>query len=141
MRDVALVPQRNAFEHRHDLCADNPSQPADPLAQDRVALVRHRTGSFLTRTKGLFQLAHLSALAVPNLERDRFTHGGNNRQRGHPLTDAVPDDDLGGDIGRPQPELARHVLLDRGIDVAVTADGSGDLGNCDGVARTHEPVA
>jgi len=54
---------------------------------------------------------------VPHLERDRLADGGEYRECGNPLGDAVADHDLGRDIGRPEPERWHHCRLDRRVDV------------------------
>ena len=84
--------------------ADDPGQPGDPLGHDRVLLVRHRTGTLLPGPERLGQLPDLGALPVPHLQPDRLAHRDQDRQRRHPLGDAVAQHDLGGDVGRPQPQ-------------------------------------
>ena len=116
----------------------------------RPQIRSHRIGFFLCGiahepfwpgAERLGQLAHLGALAVPDLERDRLADRRQHRQRGHPLADAVADHDLGGDVGRPQPERGGDVLLDRRVDVGVGADRAGDLGDADRLAGPPQPVA
>src|SRR5450756_467355 len=54
--DVALVPERLVLQRRARVAAQEPGQPGDPLAQDRVALVGHRGAALLTGPEGLHQL-------------------------------------------------------------------------------------
>ena len=49
---------------------DEPREPADPLGDDRIALVRHRGRSLLAAPEGLLDLAHLGAGEMPDLERE-----------------------------------------------------------------------
>jgi hypothetical protein len=141
VRDVALVPQRDALGHRADVAAHDPGQPADALAQDRVALVRHRRGPLLPTAERLLQLAHLRALPVPHLQRDRLADGGDDRERADPLRDPVAQHDLRRDRGRRQPQGGRDLLLDRRIDVGVGAHRAGDLADRDRLAGPQQPVA
>ena len=50
--------------------ADDARQPADPLGDDRVPLVRHRRRSLLAAPEGLLDLAHLRPGEVADLERE-----------------------------------------------------------------------
>ena len=71
VRDVALVPQRHVLQARLQVAAQHARQAADGLGADRVALVRHRAGALLPGLEPLLHLAHLGALQVPQLDRDR----------------------------------------------------------------------
>ena len=68
--DVPLVPERDVLESDDRAGADDTRQPADPLGDDRVPLVRHRRRSLLTASEGLLDLAHLRPGEVPDLERE-----------------------------------------------------------------------
>ena len=70
MGDVALVPQGDVLEARLRVSAKHPGEPGDPLAEDRVALVRHRRRSLLAGAERLLDLAHLGALEVSDLGRE-----------------------------------------------------------------------
>ena len=52
MRDVALVPERDVFEAGLQIAAQHAREPAELLALDRVALVRHRARALLATRKG-----------------------------------------------------------------------------------------
>ena len=72
VRDVALVPQRDVFERGLQVAAQHPGQAAHLLGLDRVALVRHRARALLLAlAESLLGLAHLGALEVTDLERER----------------------------------------------------------------------
>ena len=104
VRDVPLVPQRDALGHRRHVPADHPGQPGDPLGADGVLLVRHRRGALLALAERLGQLADLGPLAVPHLQRDGLADRRGQGQRADPLGDAVAHDDLGGHVGGPEAE-------------------------------------
>ena len=70
MRDVALVPERVVLERRDRIAAQQPRQPDDLLAADRVALVRHRRRALLALGERLLDLADLGLLKAANLERE-----------------------------------------------------------------------
>ena len=88
------------------VAAQDPREPADPLADDRVALVRHRARALLALAERLLDLAHLGALEVADLGREALQAGARQRDRAQQLGVAVARDDLGGDrLGR-EAELA-----------------------------------
>ena len=70
VRDVALVPQRDVLERHLGVAAQDAREPADALADDRVALVRHRARALLALAERLLDLAHLGALQVADLGRE-----------------------------------------------------------------------
>ena len=72
MRYVALMPKGNILKRRLDVPADDSSQPADLLAGDGVALVRHGRAALLTAREIFFGLADFGALQVADFERDLF---------------------------------------------------------------------
>ena len=80
VRDVALVPQRDVLHARHEVAAQHPGEPAELLALHRVALVGHRGRALLLAgAERLLGLAHLGALQVPDLERERLDGGADRR--------------------------------------------------------------
>jgi hypothetical protein len=52
VRDVALVPERHVLERRHGVAPNQPRQPDDLLAADRIALVRHGGRALLAAANG-----------------------------------------------------------------------------------------
>src|SRR4051812_37337416 len=66
MGDVALVPQRDIFERRHRVAAQQPRQSGDLLAPDRIALVRHRRRALLPFSERLLDLADFCFLQTAN---------------------------------------------------------------------------
>ena len=66
--DVALVPQRHVLEGRERIAAHQAREPGHVLAQDRVALVRHRRRALLPLAERLGDLPHLGALQVADLD-------------------------------------------------------------------------
>ena len=74
--------------------ADDAREPADPLGDDRVALVRHRRRALLPAPERLLDLAHLGAGEVADLEREPLERGGDERERAEQLGVPVALDDL-----------------------------------------------
>ena len=109
------------------------AQPGDALAEDRVALVRHRRGALLALAERLLDLAHLGALQVADLGRDLLeaapmiaSAAKSAAWRSRWMT--WVETRLG-----PQAELAQTQRLDARVDVRVGADRAGEL--ADGDAR------
>ena len=79
----------DVLERRQRVAAQQPRQAADPLAADRVALVRHGGRALLPRAERLLRLAHLGALQVADLGRDPLErapqHGERREQGGVPV--------------------------------------------------------
>ena len=64
------MPQRHVFKRRLRIGAHHARQPADLLAGDRIAFVRHGRAALLLLAEILFGLADFGPLQVPDLERD-----------------------------------------------------------------------
>ena len=71
VRDVTLVPERDVLEPDERVRADDAREAADPLGDDRVALVRHRRRALLASAERLLHLRDLRTREVPDLERER----------------------------------------------------------------------
>src|SRR5262245_8273838 len=80
MRDVALVPQRDVLERRVGVAAQQPRQPADLLAADRVALVRHRRRALLSLRERLLDLADLGLLQAADFQGELLQRRPRDRQ-------------------------------------------------------------
>ena len=94
VRDVALVPERDVLEADLRGGADDTREAADPLRDDRVALVRHRRRALLALAERLLHLAHLGAGEVADLGREPVERRGDERERGEELGVPVARDDL-----------------------------------------------
>ena len=136
VRDVALVPERDVFEAGLQVRAQHPREPAQLLALHRVALVGHRARALLARAERLLDLAHLGALQVTDLERERLDARSDRRARVEQLGMAVARDHLRRG-NRREPERRADEVLDRGIDVGVRADRARQLPDRD---RVHGPA-
>src|SRR4051794_21486652 len=98
VRDVALVPQRDVLDARLRVAAQHAREAADALADDRVALVRHRARALLLPgAERLLGLADLGALEVADLGREALEAGPGERDRLQQRGVAVARDDLGRD--------------------------------------------
>ena len=110
-------------------------QTAELLRLDRVALVGHRAGALLlTLAERLLGLAHLGALEVTDLERERLDARAHRRTRVQHLGVPVARQHLRRGH-RHEPEVLADVALDRGIDVRVRPDRARELADRDRVAR------
>ena len=106
-------------------------EAAQLLRLDRVALVRHRARTLLLAlAERLFRLAHLGALQMADLERERLDARSDRRARVQHLGVTVAREHLGRGH-RLQPEVLAHVALDRRIDVRVRADRARELADRD----------
>ena len=107
--------------------ADDTRQPADPLGDDRVPLVRHRRRSLLTGPEGLLDLAHLRPGEVADLEREPLERRREECERVQHLGMAVALEDLRGARSGLEPEALAGDPLDLGIGRGVGADGAREL--------------
>ncbi len=64
------------------VAADHTREAAEPLAGDRVALVRHRGAPFLAFAEKLLHLENLRALQMAKLRRPAVDARCDQRQRG-----------------------------------------------------------
>ena len=112
VRDVALVPEGDVLAGRQGVAAEHAREAADPLADDRVALVRHRRGALLRAlTEGLLHFAHLGALEVADLGREPLEPRAGERDRRQQRRVAVACDDLGRDRLRGEPQPGEYARL------------------------------
>ena len=88
------MPQGDVLEPDEGISAHESREPADPLGDDRVALVRHRRRALLARRERLLDLTHLGPREVPDLEREAVERGGEDREGGQELGVAVALEDL-----------------------------------------------
>ena len=95
VRDVALVPERDVLETDDRRRPHDARQPADPLGDDGVALVRHRRRPLLAAAERLLDLAHLRPCEMPDLERELLQRRRRHGERGEQLGMAVALEDLG----------------------------------------------
>jgi hypothetical protein len=125
--DVPLVPEGDVLQGRDSVAADQPGEPADALAEDRVALVRHRRGALLLASERLERLGNLAALEMADFEGDALHAGGGQRQGVHEGGVAVAAHDLRrGRVDR-ESQSAEDLLLDTGIERRVGADDATQL--------------
>ena len=117
---------QSATFSRPDLgvAAQDPRQAGDPLAGDRVALVRHRRRALLSGPKGLLDLADLGSLQVADLGREALQPRPGECDGREQLRVAVARHDLGGHVLGADPERLADAPLDRGRHRRVGADGA-----------------
>ena len=140
MRDVALVPERDVLERRVRVAAQQPRQPDDLLAADRVALVRHRRRALLPFGERLLDFADLGLLQPANLERELLERRGRDGERRQQLRVPVALDDLRRHRRRLEPEAAADVRLDRGGRCANVPTAPESLPTLIVVARAPHPL-
>ena len=121
VRDVPLVPQGDVLEAGRQVAPQHPGQAAQPLGQDRVALVGHGRAALLARLERLLDLAQLAAGQVADLGGDQLDGGPHRGAGPQVLGVAVPGHHLGG-RHRGEAEGRADVGLDPGVDVGVRPD-------------------
>ena len=95
------------------LPADDPREPAEPFASDRIALVRHGGAPFLARAEKFLHLQHLGPLQMTKLRRPTIDARGDEREGRAKFCVTIALNDLSGDRRRLQPELFADITLDR----------------------------
>ena len=138
VRDVALVPERDVLEADERVRPDDAREPADPLGDDRVPLVRHRRRALLAAAERLLHLADLGAREVPDLERERVERGGDDRERRQQLGVAVALEDLRRGRRGLEPEPLAGEPLELGIGRGVGADGARELADAHPLERARD---
>ena len=113
MADVALVPQSDVLQGGQAVCANQPSQAAEVLRDDRVALVWHGGGALLSRREGFLHFQHLRPLQVADFGGELLDAAGQQGQRGEIRGVPVALDDLIGGGRRREPQI----LTDIGFNV------------------------
>ena len=122
VRDVALVPEGDVLEADQRLRPDDAGEPADPLRDNWVPLVRHRGRALLVAAERLLRLADLRAREVPDLEGEGVERRGDDGERSEELGVPVALDDLRRRRGRLEPEPLAGEPLQLGIRRGVRAD-------------------
>ena len=131
--------QSATFSSPTSACAaDDAREPADPLGDDRVALVRHRRRALLALAERLLHLGDLGAREVADLERERVERRGDDRERGEQLGVAVALEDLRRGRRGLEPEPLAGDPLQLGIGGRVRADGAGELADAHPVERARD---
>ena len=132
------MPERDVLEADERSGAHDPREPADPLGDDRVPLVRHRRRALLALAERLLHLGHLGARQVPDLEREALERGGGDGERGEQLRVPVALDDLRrGRLGLEAEPLAGDAL-DLGVDRRVVADRARELADANALERARD---
>ena len=106
---------------------DDARQPADPLGDDRVPLVRHRRRPLLTAAEWLLDLPHLRPGEVADLEREPLERRCEQRERVQHLGVAVALEDLRRARSGLEPEPLAGDPLDLGLGRRVGADSAREL--------------
>ncbi len=138
--DVPLVPERHVLEPDDRSAADDSSEAADALRDDRVALVRHRGRPLLAAAERLFDLAHLRPGQVADLERELLERGGGNRESREELGMAVALEDLGRGRRRLEPESLAGVPFHLRVGCRVGADGARQFSDPKTFERSFDSV-
>ena len=113
-------------------------EPADPLGDDGIPLVRHRRRALLAVAERLLHLADLGAREVPDLEREGVERRRDDRERREELRMAVALEDLRrGRRGLEAEPLAREPL-ELGIGRGVGADRARELADAHPLERPRD---
>ena len=120
---------------------DDARQPADPLGDDGIPLVRHRRRALLAAAERLLHLADLGAREVPDLEGEGVERGGDDRERREELGVAVALEDLRRGRRGLEPEPLARDPLELGIGRGVRADGARELADAHPLERARDALA
>ena len=101
--------------------AHDAREPADPLGDLRVALVRHRRGALHALRERLLDLAHLGSREMADLGREPLERRRGQRERGEQLGVAVARDHLRRERIRLEPEPLAGDPLDLGVEAGVAS--------------------
>ena len=139
MGNIAFVPEGDVFERGHGVAAQDAGEAAQFFAGDRVALVGHGGAAFLPGREILFDFEHFSALEVAELGGPAVDARPDEGDRLLELGVAVALDDLRGESGGNEAELAADHLFHARVQVGVGADGSREGADADAFAGLLEP--
>src|SRR5215213_9817383 len=138
--DIPLLPEGVVLEADCGVRAQQPGHAAQALGQDRVPLVGHRRGALLPASERLSQLADLSSLGAPDLQRYLLHCRTEDGERGENLSVPVALHDLCRGRRRRESELLAGDRLDLRVDVRVGTDGARDLTHSSDLTRVRESV-
>jgi hypothetical protein len=82
---VPLLPHGIVLETYRGVRPQDAGHPAQALGQDRVPLVRHRRGAFLTTSERLGQFPDFRALGAPDLQSYLLQRRAEDGQGGEDL--------------------------------------------------------
>ena len=133
VRDVTFVPERDVLEAGAQIAPQQAGQTAEPLRQNRVALVRHGGASLLAGAEGLFGLTQLASGQMADLRAHQLDGGADRRAGPEILGVTVACDHLRR-RHRLQAERGADMGFDGGIDVRVGTHGAGQLADGDRIA-------
>ena len=137
VRDVPFVPERDILEAGAEVAPQQAGQAAQPLRENRVALVRHGRTSLLAGAEGFFGLPELAAGQMADLGAHQLD-GGADRGAGPEILGVTVTGDHLRRRHRLQAERGADVGFDGGIDVRVRPDGTRELADGDRIpGPTH----
>ncbi len=140
VRDVPLMPESDVLHRRERVPPEHAGEPGNPLARDRIALVRHRRRTLLPLGEVLLRLQHFGLLEVPDLRGELLQRAADHREDGHELGMAVALQDLGRDRRRREPELRADILLHLRAEMFERPDRPRNLPDGDPFHRRRQPV-
>ena len=135
------MPERDVLEPDGRVAANDPGEPADPLRDDRVPLVRHRGRALLPGAERLFDLPHLRARQVPDLQCEAFERGGEQCQCRQKLRVPIALQDLRRARRGLEPESFARDPLHLGGRRCVRADCPRELAHSHALERLDDPRA
>ena len=116
------MPERDVLEPDERVCAHDPREPAEPLRDDRIPLVRHRQGAFQAAAERLRDLRDLGPRQVAQLECEPLDRRGQDRERREQLRVPVALKDLRGDRLRLEAEPLAGEPLELRVGRGVGSD-------------------
>src|SRR6266516_2006728 len=127
MRDIALVPQGHVFQSNHAVGPDDSRHAANSFGKNRVALMRHRAGSFLALLEALLRLADFGALPVADLQGELIQRRCDDGARAEVLGVAIALYDLSGNRRRLQAQPGANFFFNCWIKMGKRAHRAADL--------------
>jgi hypothetical protein len=133
------VPKGDILHSGLQVAAQHPRQASDRLGADRVALVRHSTGTFLTRLETLLDFTNLGSLQMAQFYSDHFHRRPDRGARPQVFGMTVAGDHLRCGHGR-KTEPFGDKGFNEWIDVGVRTDGAAEFAHGNRCAGGPQPV-
>ena len=112
VRNITFVPQSHVFCKCSHIATHHARTTTNIFRRNRITFVRHSRRTFLTLTKSLFHLMHLSSLQVTNLKSHLFERRSNHSQRSHIISMTIALQHLSRNQRMINAKVFTHILFD-----------------------------
>ena len=127
VRDVPLVPKKRVLVTDFHMRADHPGKTTEIFSRNRITLMGHDRGSLLSRTEAFVQFSKVGMVQMPDLDRDPFNGGSDERTNRQNKGDPIARNHLSGDRLYRKPEPGQCPRLECGIEKGVVPHCTGHL--------------